>query len=328
MAINQDISNLPTPPNRSDSPSDFSDKADSFLGALPTLQTQLNTYADEANATAAQVNEQFELAAAGAAIVDASAWESGTTYGKFDAAIGSDGNTYRSLVDSNTGNDPVADDGTNWIALTSSLSDEDIRGLFSASGDINYDSNTGNFSASIDAGIGTRERLDGSGVFTVPSGITRIRVFIVGAGGGGSDYGGDGGGGGGGGLNVQDIDTAPGDSFSYSSGAGGGASTLANGVDVGEDGGSTSFGSFSAGGGDGASQQEGASGGSGGGTGCDGNSGGRGGQGIGPGSGGGSGGFGGGGLGGFVGAGSDGGGGGGGSSSGGPGGDGFIVVEY
>jgi hypothetical protein len=87
MAIDQDISNLPTPPSRNDSPSDFSDKADSFLGALPQLQTELNTYADEANAIAAQVNEQFELAAAGAAIVDASAWESATTYGKFDAAI-------------------------------------------------------------------------------------------------------------------------------------------------------------------------------------------------------------------------------------------------
>jgi len=123
MAINQDISNLPTPPSRSDSPSDFSDKADSFLGSLPTLQTELNTYADEANATAAQVNEQFELAAAGAAIVDASAWEPTTTYGKFDAAIGSDGHTYRSLTENNTNNDPVADDGSNWLKLTASAPD-------------------------------------------------------------------------------------------------------------------------------------------------------------------------------------------------------------
>jgi len=123
MAINQDITNLPTPPNRSDSPSDFSDKADTFLAALPNLQTELNTYADEANSTAEQVNQQFELAAAGAAIVDASAWEAGVNYGQFDAAIGSDGNTYRSLVDNNTGNDPVTDDGTNWLQLTATTPD-------------------------------------------------------------------------------------------------------------------------------------------------------------------------------------------------------------
>ena len=56
MSIDQDISNLPTPPSRSDSPSDFSDKADSFLGALPQFQSELNTYADEANALKSDVN--------------------------------------------------------------------------------------------------------------------------------------------------------------------------------------------------------------------------------------------------------------------------------
>jgi hypothetical protein len=136
MAINQDITNLPTPPSRSDSPSDFSDKADSFLGALPQLQTELNTYADEANSTQTAVNTSASNAAtseqnaeqsasesqafsdAAAAIVNAAAFEATTTYNTNDAAIGSDGNTYRSLVDNNTGNDPVTDDGSNWLQLT------------------------------------------------------------------------------------------------------------------------------------------------------------------------------------------------------------------
>ncbi len=56
MSIDQDITNLPTPPSRSDSPSDFSDKADTFLGALPQLQTELNLYADEANTTQNEIN--------------------------------------------------------------------------------------------------------------------------------------------------------------------------------------------------------------------------------------------------------------------------------
>jgi len=187
MSIDQDITNLPTPPSRSDSPSDFSDKADAFLGALPQFQTELNTYADEANSTQVAINtsennaatsEQnaldwasnttdlvlstdysakayaisIDLVPDGSAkewatkvggtvdgsefsakkyaqdaeasadfatsVAGASDWDSGTTYNKNDAVIGSDGSTYRSLVDNNTGNDPVLGDGSNWKNLT------------------------------------------------------------------------------------------------------------------------------------------------------------------------------------------------------------------
>lgn len=66
------ITPLPTPPSRDD-PTNFSTRADAFLGALPDFAT-------EANALAVQVNDDAATAAAAAAMVDAPKWVSGTTY--------------------------------------------------------------------------------------------------------------------------------------------------------------------------------------------------------------------------------------------------------
>jgi len=137
MAINQDITDLPTPPQRSD-PSNFDSRADSFLSALDDLASEINTWADEANTLASQVNSNKNAAQtaeqdaqdaeqgakdaknAAEAAANASPWGSGTTYSEGDAVIGSDGNTYRSLTDSNTGNDPTTSPGE-WKRLTTSL---------------------------------------------------------------------------------------------------------------------------------------------------------------------------------------------------------------
>jgi hypothetical protein len=54
MAISQSITVLPTPPSRAD-PDNFDARADAFLGALPTMQTQMNTWAGQANTTAAEI---------------------------------------------------------------------------------------------------------------------------------------------------------------------------------------------------------------------------------------------------------------------------------
>ncbi len=56
MAISQSITVLPTPPSRAD-PDNFDARADGFLGALPTMQTQMNTWAGQANSTATTVND-------------------------------------------------------------------------------------------------------------------------------------------------------------------------------------------------------------------------------------------------------------------------------
>ena len=117
MSIDQDITNLPAPPSRGDAPSEFSDKADAFVNGLSGLPSELNNYATQVNAAETQIEEWYQLAAAGGAILDATEWQSGTTYAEYDAVIGSDGQTYRSLVSSNLGNDPTTDDGSNWARI-------------------------------------------------------------------------------------------------------------------------------------------------------------------------------------------------------------------
>ena len=54
MPITQSITVLPTPPSRAD-PEYFDTRADAFLGALPTMQTQMNVWADQANKTALDI---------------------------------------------------------------------------------------------------------------------------------------------------------------------------------------------------------------------------------------------------------------------------------
>lgn len=72
MTISQTITSLSTPPSRSD-PTNFDARADAFLGALPTLATEINTWAGQANSTATTVNsdkssaESSATAAAGSA---------------------------------------------------------------------------------------------------------------------------------------------------------------------------------------------------------------------------------------------------------------------
>jgi hypothetical protein len=77
------ITTLPTPPSRSD-PLNFAERADNFLGALPTFGDQVNAVASEINSTAINVEDNRALAeaAAGAATATANStlWISGTTY--------------------------------------------------------------------------------------------------------------------------------------------------------------------------------------------------------------------------------------------------------
>lgn len=93
----------------------------------------------------------------------------------------------------------------------------------------------------------------GSGNWTVPGGVSKILVSCVGGGGGGggggsSAYGGGGGGGSGAIVAAIEFFTVPGQVFSYTVGAGGagGPATSASWAMNGENGGTTSFHTFSA----------------------------------------------------------------------------------
>jgi len=83
------------------------------------LQSEINAYAAAANSTGDQISEYLSAAEQGAVTgLDIARWDSEITYARFDPVIGSDGNTYRSLVDNNLGNDPTTDGGDNWLNLS------------------------------------------------------------------------------------------------------------------------------------------------------------------------------------------------------------------
>ena len=136
--INQTISTAPDAPTRAN-PQNFAVKADAFVEHIEGLDTELNAYADDANALATEAethaaesetakngSETAEQGAVDAknaaeAAANVSLWDSGVIYAEGDAAIGSDGQTYRSLVGSNLGNDPTTDSGANWLQITNTL---------------------------------------------------------------------------------------------------------------------------------------------------------------------------------------------------------------
>jgi hypothetical protein len=115
------ITALPTPPSRQD-PTNFNDRADAFLGALPQFQSEANTLQTDVNANqlaatySATLAAASELAAANTA--GATLWVSGTTY-----AVGANRFspinflTYRRKTAGAGTTDPSLD-ATNWQLLT------------------------------------------------------------------------------------------------------------------------------------------------------------------------------------------------------------------
>lgn len=118
------ITALPTPPTTAD-PSTFATRADAFLAALPTLQSETNAatanvYANAtdaaASATAAASSSSLAIAAGGAAL-----WVSGTTY-SLGVAVISPANlrAYRRKIAGAGTTDPSSDN-TNWQPLDTDL---------------------------------------------------------------------------------------------------------------------------------------------------------------------------------------------------------------
>lgn len=130
------ITNLPAPPSRSD-PTNFADRADTFLGALPAFVVEANTLADDLNtktlaaagsATDAQSSEDAATAAANLAIAAAGStgWVSAQAYTK-GAVVWSPLNlwTYRARNATSGTIDPSADQ-VNWEYLNGGYFYEEV----------------------------------------------------------------------------------------------------------------------------------------------------------------------------------------------------------
>jgi hypothetical protein len=123
------ISPLPTPPSRSQSPETFSVDADAFLGAFPDFQTEANAQADYLDDLAVDVTADSAAAEAAAAIAAGAAnyqgdYSAGTTY-QIGESVSYNGRRYVAKT-VNTGVTPA--DGANWFLIN----DGDVLGPISA----------------------------------------------------------------------------------------------------------------------------------------------------------------------------------------------------
>lgn len=112
------ISPLPTPPSRSQSPDTFSTDADAFLGALPDFQSEANDQADYLDALAVDVTADAAAAEAAAVIAAGAAnyqgdYNAAITY-QIGESVSYSGRRYVAKT-VNTGVTPV--DGANWFII-------------------------------------------------------------------------------------------------------------------------------------------------------------------------------------------------------------------
>ena len=105
------ITALPTPPTRQD-PTNFNDRADAFLAALPGFQSEANALSTEVNTRADNV-QASDLAVLAATNI--TKWVSGTTYAQ-GAVVWSpvNGLGYRRITASGSGTTDPSSDSTNY----------------------------------------------------------------------------------------------------------------------------------------------------------------------------------------------------------------------
>lgn len=118
MAADNQITTLPTPPNRGMDSATFTATADAFLGALPTFGTEINAVTDEVNENADSAafsallaTTQADLAASATGALP---FNPATNYTQLQPAISLlDGQAYRRKTAGISSTDPKLD-GTNW----------------------------------------------------------------------------------------------------------------------------------------------------------------------------------------------------------------------
>lgn len=121
------ITPLPTPPSRDD-PTNFSTRADAFLGALPDFATEANALAVDVNADAAIASGAADAATQ---TLNATQWVSGTTYAQ-GVAVWSPITyvTYRRKIAGAGTTDPSADP-TNWEQVNRTITNAQFKNGYS-----------------------------------------------------------------------------------------------------------------------------------------------------------------------------------------------------
>lgn len=221
------ITPLPSAPAITDTTSEFNTKAFNWVAALDPFTT-------EANALLATCEDAAMTAAAAIALVGAEAWVSGTTYAIGDSVYSPiDMQTYRRKTNGAGTTDPSAD-STNWEKIAFNAVTATQEEMEAGTSTTIKSMTPSLINQAIQAltpppKSKTWTLATSSTTYTVPSGVTSIRAYAIGAGGNGgytrygsSTAGGSGGGGGGGGgCAYGDIAVTPGQTVTV---------TISNGV--------------------------------------------------------------------------------------------------
>ena len=174
------ITLLPDPPQRTDEASVFITKADASVDAQADMVPELNTTIGQMNTVGAEMEalntsaEEAETNAAASAelaqsAADAEPFNIATNYLVGQSAIGSDGQGYRRINVSGTGDDPVGSVTGNWTATSSNIH--------------TMTAYTSNHAVSVDELNGTKTLTNGGAAsevnFTLPAGSTNDKVIVM-----------------------------------------------------------------------------------------------------------------------------------------------------
>lgn len=236
------ITPLPTAPAVTDTTSEFNTKAFNWVAALDTFTTEANALASavDADATAAAADADAAEAAAIAATAAANAelWVSGTTYAIGDVVYSPINlQSYRRVTNGAGTTDPSAD-ATNWTqisqALVAASQAEMETGTEAALRSMSPLRVAQAINALASGGFSTMAVVTSSQTWTIPAGVTKLKVTVVGGGGNGGNGSGArpraSGGGGGGAAIKYFTNLTPGNTLTVTVGSAGGTSSVASGT--------------------------------------------------------------------------------------------------